>query len=164
MDRNTVKKIAGKIIPAISTTTSFVAGAIAVELLKVRSGFDSIERFRNCFANLSIPLVCFSEPGACAKYRAFGKEWTEWDAVVVTEEQARTIGDLIDYIEKKYNVEVSMINCGEKLLFMGFGAPVGACGGVHRRRRSRRRRKRPFSTESGRFAMWSRKRGRSTSS
>ena len=159
-----MKKIAGKIIPAISTTTSFVAGAIAVELLKVRSGFDSIERFRNCFANLSIPLVCFSEPGACAKYRALGREGTEWVGGVVTEEQARTIGDLIDYIEKKYNVEVSMINCGEKLLFMGFGAPVGACGGVHRRRRSRRRRKRPFSTESGRFAMWSRKRGRSTSS
>ena len=105
-----------------------MAGAVAVELLKVRSGFDSIERFRNCFANLSIPLVCFTEPGACAKYRAFGKEWTEWDSVVVTQEQARTIGDLIDYIEEKYKVEVSMMNCGEKLLFMGFGAPVRLYG------------------------------------
>lgn len=138
MDRNTVRKIAGKIIPAISTTTSFVAGAIAVELLKVRSGFDSIERFRNCFANLSIPFVCFSEPGACAKWNAVGKEWTEWHSVIITKEQARTIGDLVDYIKKEYDVNVPMINCGEKLLFMEFGVPVRMCGRVHRRRRSRR--------------------------
>ena len=159
-----MKKIAGKIIPAISTTTSFVAGAIAVEIWKLRSGFGAIERFRNCFANLSIPFVCFSEPGACAKYRAFGREWTEWDSVVVPKEQARTIGDLIDYIEKQYHVEVSMINCGEKLLFMGFGAPVGARGRIEGRRRSKRRRRRPFSIEFAISASSSRNPGRSTSS
>lgn len=120
-----MKKVAGKIIPAISTTTSFVSGVISVEILKLRSGFESIHLFRNCFANLSMPFVCFSEPGACIKYHAFGKEWTEWDTVVVQKEEARTIGDFIDYIEKRFSVEVSMINCGEKLLFMSFGTPVG---------------------------------------
>ena len=66
-DRNTIKKIAGKIIPAISTTTAFVTGAIAVELYKVEQGLTKLEDYRSCFANLSMPMFCFTEPGACAK-------------------------------------------------------------------------------------------------
>ncbi|KAK8823057.1 hypothetical protein WA538_002210 [Blastocystis sp. DL] len=123
-DRATVKKIAGKIIPAISTTTAFVTGVIAVELLKITAGLKDIERYRSCFANLSMPMICFSEPGPCAVFHSCGRRWTEWDHVVVPKQRAHTLGDFMEYLRRELGVEVSMVNYGEKMLFMGFGAPA----------------------------------------
>ena len=82
-ERSTVKKISGKIIPAISTTTAFVTGAVAVELYKLTAGMTAIESFRSCFANLSMPMLCFTEPGACQKFTAGKKTFTEWDHVTL---------------------------------------------------------------------------------
>ena len=53
------------------------------------------------------------------------RDWSEWDSLVIKQTEAETIGDLIDLIEKRFSVDVSMINFGQKLLFMGFGSPVG---------------------------------------
>ena len=87
-DRNTVKKISGKIIPAISTTTAFVTGAVAVELFKITAGMKEIASYRSCFANLSMPMLCFTEPGPCHKFTAGKKTFTEWDHVTL-----RKVGD-----------------------------------------------------------------------
>ena len=78
-DRNTIKKIAGKIIPAISTTTAFVTGAISLELLKIECDLKAIESYRSCFANLSMPMFCFTEPGPCKKTEIANMSWSEWD-------------------------------------------------------------------------------------
>ena len=123
-----MKKIAGKIIPAISTTTAFVTGVIAVELLKITAGLRNIESYRSCFANLSMPMICFSEPGPCAVFHSCGHAWTEWDHVVVPRQQAHTLGDFMEYLQRELGVEVSMVNYGEKMLFMGFAPPVGERG------------------------------------
>ena len=123
-----MKKIAGKIIPAISTTTAFVTGVIAMELLKITAGLKDIESYRSCFANLSMPMICFSEPGPCAVFHSCGHKWTEWDHVIVPKQRANTLGDLMEYLQRELGVEVSMVNYGEKMLFMGFGAPVGERG------------------------------------
>ena len=128
-DRNTIKKIAGKIIPAISTTTAFVTGAISLELFKIECGLKKIEHYRSCFANLSMPMFCFTEPGPCQMFTCNGKEYSEWDHIVISrKENVQTIGDLCAYIDKLMSVETSMINVGETLIFMNFGAPVGWMG------------------------------------
>jgi ubiquitin-activating enzyme E1 len=59
--RHSIKLIAGKIIPAIATTTAMVVGACGIELYKYAVGKD-FSKFRNSFMNLAIPLWVFSEP------------------------------------------------------------------------------------------------------
>ncbi|MGH0174024.1 UNVERIFIED_CONTAM: hypothetical protein FKN15_069508 [Acipenser sinensis] len=59
-DRLKTKRIAGKIIPAIATSTAAVSGLVGLELIKVVGGF-SFDSFKNCFFNLAIPIIVFTE-------------------------------------------------------------------------------------------------------
>ena len=61
LPRHRIKIIAGKIIPAIATTTAMVSAAIGIEIYKyfLQIPFESS---RNFFSNLAIPIFMFSEP------------------------------------------------------------------------------------------------------
>ena len=62
-DRMETKRIAGKIIPAIATTTATVAGLVSLELVKVAIGETlPISAFKNTFLNLALPFYGMSEP------------------------------------------------------------------------------------------------------
>jgi len=117
-DRRTSKLIAGKIIPAIATTTSLVTGLDCLELYKVIQGHKKIESYKNGFVNLALPLFAFSEPIAAPAKEYNGTKWTLWDCFKI--EGDITLREFIDSFKTKHNLEITMMSQGVCMLYSFF--------------------------------------------
>jgi ubiquitin-activating enzyme E1 len=149
-DRHHVKGIAGKIIPAIATTTALVSGLVALELYKVldgpRSGFVgkdgefgcctpdttnpdfarywNLDRFKNGFVNLALPFFAFSSPLPAPKFSFNGgvSHFTLWDSFRVPLSQVLNLSGLLEKIRAECALEVSMLSSGPSLLYSSYMA------------------------------------------
>jgi ubiquitin-activating enzyme E1 len=124
-DRHKTKFIAGKIIPAIATTTALVTGLVNLELYKVIDGKTDIEQYKNGFVNLALPFFGFSEPIASPKGKYVGTGGTEveidkiWDRFEVDN---ITLQEFLDHFKAK-GLDIGMISSGVSLLYASFYQP-----------------------------------------
>ncbi|KAG5646462.1 hypothetical protein DXG03_003512 [Asterophora parasitica] len=117
-DRHTTKQIAGKIIPAIATTTSLVTGLVCLELYKIIDGKTKLEDYKNGFVNLALPFFGFSEPIAAAKNKYGSTEWTLWDRFEFPNDP--TLNDIVSYFKSSHNLEITMVSQGVSMLWSSF--------------------------------------------
>ncbi|KAL7544190.1 hypothetical protein ACHAWF_007572 [Thalassiosira exigua] len=125
-DTHRSRAIAGRIIPAIATTTALVTGLICFELYKIAGTSKKelkIDAYKNGFVNLAIPFMTLSEPTPPAATKAVvkGKEWnwTAWDSLDMSMGDI-TLQEFISFFETEYNLDVSMISHGVSILFSFF--------------------------------------------
>ena len=127
-----VKLKAGKIVPALATTTACIAGLQALELLKVvnlrkiRGIVDKsqlnpqkdIETFKNSFLNLSVPNINFAEPGEPKLYKFTEKaEFTIWDRITI-DGKNRSVNSLSEELLQTYGLNMVDIYHKNKAIFL----------------------------------------------
>ncbi|XP_015421248.1 PREDICTED: ubiquitin-like modifier-activating enzyme 6 [Myotis davidii] len=117
-DRFKTKRIAGKIIPAIATTTAAVSGLVALEMIKVAAGCP-FEAYKNCFLNLAIPIIVFTETSEVRKTEIRnGISFTIWDRWTIHGKEDFTLLDFINAVKEKYGIEPTMVVQGVKMLYV----------------------------------------------
>ena len=111
------KGIAGRIIPAIATTTSVVSGLIVLEMLKyiINSSEDKIEKYRSTYINLADTTLVYSEPIAAGTTLIGGQEVNIWTKFKFTHDT--TIQKFKEYYENMFKTELSMITYGTAILY-----------------------------------------------
>lgn len=125
-DRHKVKGIAGKIIPAIATTTAMVSGLVCLELYKLVAGAKDLELFKNYFANLALPFFATSTPIAAPRHTYNQTEWTLWDRFDLEHGRSMTLAQFMQYFETNHNFKISMLSYGQSMLFGFFRRPEEA--------------------------------------
>ena len=121
MDWITVKLKAGRIIPALATTTASIAGLQALELVKIvqKQEFDKI---RNSFLNFAIPIMQSSEPGEISK-TILRKDpdvsvtlWDRWEIEFDSNEKP-TLSNVYNFIIKNYSLYPKDCFAGKKCVY-----------------------------------------------
>lgn len=125
-DRHKTKGIAGKIIPAMITTTALVTGLVGFEFYKMIQKKDDIEQYKNAFVNVALPLVTMSEPMPAPKQKYGDQEWSLWNKFDLDFGEDVTLQQLVKYFEQEHKLEISMISSGAASIYAFFLPPAKA--------------------------------------
>jgi ubiquitin-activating enzyme E1 len=117
-DRQQTKGVAGRIIPAISTTTSAVSGLILLEMMKYLMGIKDVTKYRSTFINMADPLLVYSDPIVAGTIEVAGvkmNSWTKFEYKVDS-----TLEEFKKYYEDMFKVQISMIVIGTSMIYADF--------------------------------------------
>jgi ubiquitin-activating enzyme E1 len=117
VDLMTTKGIAGKIIPAIATTTALVAGLITNEMIKYLSD-GPIDNFKSTFVNLATNLFVSAEPLQAKTLEIAGQKFNQWHKFIETEDI--TLKEFIKKYNELFKITINMVSLGGSLLYADF--------------------------------------------
>ena len=123
MDWITVKIKAGKIVPALATTTAAIAALQTIEilkLLKVKDGNLKIGATRNTFLNMAGPYMMMSEPGEPVNNKLTAEisvnVWDRWEVTI--DKASGSLGDVISDLAKRFAIQARDVLMGAQPLFL----------------------------------------------
>ena len=129
-DFQRTKIIAGKIIPAIPSTTSAITGFSCMQLFTLVNS-NNINLVKNCNLNTAFNLyVIFNPPDekhmTDEEYniifdgptKAIPPGWTAWDIIDI--KGPMTCLEFVEYFQKKYEVKISSISSNSKTIIFMF--------------------------------------------
>jgi len=132
VDSMETRKVAGKIVPAMITTTAFVSALSCIELVKLTQGVP-LNRYRNAFINLALPFFAFTSPLPAEEFPGVrGETHTLWDRISIKEGKKAakagglTLRRLLKRIQKKAYAEdpdaiqISNISIGPIMIYANF--------------------------------------------
>ena len=130
-----VKRISGRIIPAMITTTALITGLVCMEVLKAHySPPVPLDQYRNAWVNLAVPMMMYSSveppvsqpylsleqtteavvapvPESWAQHPLREKTWTAWDRMELAFKGDAPLSQLFRTFEEKYSIEISQLVC-----------------------------------------------------
>ncbi|ELA41679.1 uncharacterized protein VICG_01312 [Vittaforma corneae ATCC 50505] len=123
-----IRGIAGRIIPAIATTTAIVSGLAAIEIIKYATQKEKVAKhvgadlsgipFRNSYVDLAAPFLASTELVKPKElfYENKGKKikYTVWSRL---EFKDGTLKNIIQQIRDEIGDEVSMVSFGSKVIY-----------------------------------------------
>jgi ubiquitin-activating enzyme E1-like protein 2 len=120
VERLKVKGIAGRIMPAIATTTAAVSGCVSTELVKIVKGCE-MEEHRNLFMNLALPFWGFAEPVAPEKKMLTDKVgvtlWDQWE-IKTDKGGDMTLQEFVDAVKSQYDLDVGGVFKGAMMVYV----------------------------------------------
>jgi ubiquitin-activating enzyme E1 len=119
----TTKGIAGKIIPAVATTTATTVGLIAIELLKYITNTciinnNNIDIYRSWFLNMADNTIVYSEPNSIKPITINGQKINGWTKFKYTKDSLLT--EFIDYYNDLFKVNIEMVLYNSTIIHTDF--------------------------------------------
>lgn len=118
--RSNVRMVAGRIIPAIATTTAMITGFIQLEVYKYIKGAP-LEAFRAATVNLATNVFCVEllpdplrkktglDPETYMQCTAIPEGWTTWDKVVINQPGLTTAQFLEAFKSVHHGAEITSL-------------------------------------------------------
>ena len=128
-DAMETRRIAGRIVPAMITTTGLVSALSCLELVKLLKGLP-LTSHRNAFVNLALPFFAFTAPLPPEEISGMdGKTHTIWDRVVIKGSSKNpghemTLSRFLKKVQQSAklgdNAEVSSVSYGPYMVYANF--------------------------------------------
>lgn len=108
-----IKKIAGRIMPALATTTSLISSLTTIELYKLLQNKD-ITQYKNSYVNLALSYFGYTEPVPAPIIETENNKFTLWDLERLPD---MPLKEVMLYYERKYNIQIEEILIGSARIY-----------------------------------------------
>ena len=112
------KGIAGRIIPAIATTTSIVSGLVMLEIIKYLLGYNKLDQYRSTFINLAEPILLHSDPMEAPSIMIGGIKMNSW--IKFDYKQDSSLGEFKKYYDEMFKTNITMIVIDTAMIYADF--------------------------------------------